>query len=254
MKVAVVGTGAAKLLTKILTRFGVNAVHIFPLRYPNPFKFRKYDIVLGVYIYTAWRSIISAKIAGCRAITYVIGSDAIRYYKGHHVRASIALRLSDIVIYVSPQLRELVGISGPVIPIPIDTQLFKPIKYDGKKRDILYYCPDPNTYRLEWILNYARLHPKETITVLALPQRFIPANPPQNILFLPLVQHDMMPHIYAMHKRLIRMTTHDGMPKMPYEALLCGLEVWWNGKRVTQIPPEMLPENAIPKLLNYITK
>jgi len=31
--------------------------------------------------------------------------------------------------------------------------------------------------------------------------------------------------------------------KMPYEAVLCGLDVVWNGQKVTKVPEEMLMEN-----------
>jgi hypothetical protein len=37
------------------------------------------------------------------------------------------------------------------------------------------------------------------------------------------------------------MTTEDGLPRMVHEALLCGLKVIYNGREITEVPPEREP-------------
>jgi hypothetical protein len=37
------------------------------------------------------------------------------------------------------------------------------------------------------------------------------------------------------------MTTEDGLARMVHEALLCGLKVIYNGKEMTEVPPEIEP-------------
>jgi hypothetical protein len=51
-----------------------------------------------------------------------------------------------------------------------------------------------------------------------------------------------MPAFYKRHRKLIRMTTEDGLPRMLSEALLSGLEVEFNGKTVREIPSERVPK------------
>jgi hypothetical protein len=126
--------------------------------------------------------------------------------------------------------------------------MFQEISCNTDKRDVLYYCPNPEIYRLNWILNYAEEHPDETITILGHSSSI---NLP-NVRVIPGVSYQQMPRLYGMHRRLIRMTTHDGYPKMPYEAILCGLNVVWNGEKVTKVPSEMLMENTIPRIVTLL--
>ena len=60
-------------------------------------------------------------------------------------------------------------------------------------------------------------------------------------MVVPYVERSQMPALYRRHRKLIRMTTEDGLPRMIHEALLCGLEVIFNGDEVTKIPPERDP-------------
>jgi len=118
----------------------------------------------------------------------------------------------------------------------------------GEKRDVLYYCPNPEVYRLDWILEYAMQHSDETVTIIGSPTTVdLP-----NVKVIPYAPYHEMPLLYNMHHRLIRMTTYNGCPKMPYEALLCDLEVIWNGQRIPKVANEMLMENTIPKLISIL--
>jgi len=187
------------------------------------------------------RHIPFIKLLHKKSLVHIIGSDALRYVTTRSPKRylwKLALKTYDEILYVTKELQQLLNLNkGKVIPIPIDTKIFKKIKYKGKKRDILYYCPKPKIYRLDWIIEYAKEHPRETITILGYPYLI---NLP-NIKVIPYWPYEKMPILYSMHQRLIRMTTHDGYPKMPYEA-------------ITQVPPEMLMENTIPKLISILNE
>ncbi|HUO42829.1 MAG TPA: hypothetical protein VMU35_07620, partial [Methylomirabilota bacterium] len=57
---------------------------------------------------------------------------------------------------------------------------------------------------------------------------------------------------YRRHRRLIRMTTEDGLPRMISEALLCGLPVTFNGNEVLAIPKERDPKEFAKSFLRTI--
>jgi hypothetical protein len=63
-----------------------------------------------------------------------------------------------------------------------------------------------------------------------------------NVEVVAFVERSQMPAFYRRHKRLIRMTTEDGLPRMLSEALLCGLSVNFNGKEINTIPNERDPK------------
>jgi hypothetical protein len=111
---------------------------------------------------------------------------------------------------------------------------------------VLYYCPggarNSEIYRLSWIIDYAERHSEEKITIIG--NRSCPAeykiNLP-NVIVVPYVDSREMSAFYRRHKKLIRMTTEDGLPRMLSEALLCGLQVIFNDKEVNEVPAERDP-------------
>jgi len=253
MKILLVGTDNAKIIAQQFQYYRINTNVIPPPEIPNPFLLRKYSIIYGIYLLSLTRTTPLIKLLNKKSLIHIIGSDAYKYAKATESMKkkllTLTLNTCSEILYVTGELKQVMETEkGKIIPIPIDTRMFKKQKHQGEKRDILYYCPDPEIYRLEWILDYAKKHPKETISVLGSPHRIrLP-----NVKVIRFVPYHKMPELYCMHRRLIRMTTHDGYPKMPYEALLCGLEVSWNNQRITKIPAEMLMEKTIPKLVSII--
>lgn len=252
VRILLIGTLNADILAQQLRYYGVDVEVMLPPRFPNPLLFRGFDVIYGIYLMSLTRSAPFVRFLRKKCLVHIIGSDAFSYANTQGVKKKLwnsTLRMCDEILYVTDELKQLVGLGrGKVIPIPIDTRMFKKSKVGAPKRDILYLCPNPEIYRLDWIVKYAKEHPDETITVLGCPCGIdLP-----NVEVIPLVPYRQMPKLYRMHRRLIRMTTHDGYPKMPYEALLCGLEVVWNGQRITKVPAEMLMENTIPKLLSTL--
>lgn len=254
MKVLFVGTGNADVLARQFSYYDVDAHVLTPSKwFLNPFEYKSFDIVYGVYLMDFCSSFPIVKLLRKKCVIHIVGSDAFRYVNVRSGLERIRKKLWDLILdqseevfFVTMELKETMGFKkGQIIPIPIDTKKFKKPEFTGEKRDILYYCPDPRVFRLEWILDYAKKHSNETITIVGYKGT---VNMP-NIETIPSVPYDEMPLLYSRHRRLIRMTTHDGCPKMPYEACLCGLDVVWNDKKITEVPPEMRMENIIPKLI-----
>jgi hypothetical protein len=186
-----------------------------------------------------------------KLVLHVVGSDAKKMSRW----MKRALVLANEVLYVSREIRDEIGLNkGKVIPIPVDTKKFVP-RLSNPKRDVLYYCPNEKIYRLDWVLQYAKNHSDETITLIVgkknRKRAFADPRYP-NVLFVSAIDYENMVNYYHQHRKLIRMTIHDGYPKMPYEALLCGLEVIWNGKKITKVPSEMRMENTRPKLISML--
>lgn len=255
-RVLVVGTSSpnADMVSQVLASHGIRSNWTDRVKRPNPFLMRKFDVVYGIYLQTCSRYIVVAKLLGKKTIIHFVGSDAYWMARERSLwrRAywKIVLWLTDVLLYVSPHLRDLVGREGLTVPFPIATDSFRlaittPVE---ATRDILYYCPggpiNERIYRLNWIVDYARTHLNETITIigsLAHPARY--SIPLPNVEVIPCVELSEMPSIYRKHRKLIRMTTEDGLPRMIHEALLSGLQVIFNGREVRDIPREREPSN-----------
>ena len=252
MKVFLTGNFNAEILARQLSYYGVEAAVDLPPRIFFSSNIRGFDIIYNVCLMRSIGLVLATKFFRKNYVVHFIGSDALEYAqkRGFEKKSlNMVLRLCNEVFYVTEELKRLVGLErGKVIPIPVDTKMFKETQYRGEKRDVLYYCPNPEVYRSDWIAKYAVEHPDETITILGSPN----LSDLPNVRVISHMPYDQMPELYQMHHRLIRMTTHDGLPKMPYEALFCGLEVVWNGQRVTAVPKDMLMESTIPRLISIL--
>jgi hypothetical protein len=262
-RILVVGTGTnPNTVAKALISKGESADWTDKVSVPSIFLLRRFEVVYGIYLQTCSRYILAAKFLGKKTIIHFVGSDAYWYTreKSRLRRAywRIVLRFCDAVVYVSPHLRNLVGKSGVVIPLPIATFNFKDERpLVSADRDILYYCPsgpaNEKIYRLDWIIDYARSHPEEQITIVGSPSH--PARYSialKNVEIVPYVESSQMPSLYRKHKKLIRMTTEDGLPVMVHEALLCGLQVIFNGQEVREIPKEREPAEFAAAVLKVL--
>jgi len=265
LKILVVGAGSpnADMVAEVLRSASVETEWTAKVKYPSLRRIIQVDVVYGIYLQTCSRYILLAKLLGRKTILHFVGSDAYRFAreKGWHKQIywRTVLWASDLIFYVSPHLRELVRRPGIVLPFPIAMESFKAAALRGvtPDRDILYFCPggekNERLYRLDWILEYARAHPDEKITIIG--NQTYPANYPPNlpnVSVIPYVPQSEMPDLYVRHKKLVRMTTEDGLPRMMHEALLCGLKVIYNGEEITQIPPERDPSKFAEKVIEGI--
>jgi len=247
MRVLLIGSLNARTLGNMMDYCGIDVTLLNEVpRIRNTLQkivsrfYQRYDVLVFVGVSFRARAsiqLIVLALIGSKIVFYIVGSDAYRIHDNNRSKILLSLlsKLGCRILYVSSHLKKLVALDGEVIPIPVDTKMFRPIEGLERCMDILYYCPTPIIYKREWIEDYRRSHPEETVTILdgKLP-------------------YEEMPIIYNQHRKLIRMTTHDGFPKMPYEALLCGCEVWYNGEKVTEIPLEMRMEYTLPRFLNFI--
>jgi hypothetical protein len=253
-KVLVVGAGSpnADMVAEVLRLAGINAEWTAEVKRPSVLRILAVDVVYGIYLQTCSRYILAAKFLGKKTIVHFVGSDA---YWANRERSlwrrrywRFVLDRCDLVFYVSPHLEALVGRKGVVLPFPISTDAFRNAKQADSTpdRDVLYYCPsgeaNEKIYRLAWIVDYARQHPNEKITIIgnsSHPANYELALP--NVEIIPYVERSQMPALYRRHRTLVRMTTEDGLARMVHEALLAGLKVVYNGKEMTDVPPEREP-------------
>ncbi len=240
-----------EVVVEALRRRGFQVEYVEDVRIPDPLKLRRADVVYGAHLQTVGRYIAAAEVLQKRTVIHFVGSDAYRYREEKGIRKllwRIIVHRCDLVFYTSAHLMELVGKRGVALPFPINVDQFKKARVTWRPdRDVLYYCPGDESslriYRLDWILEYARKHPEETITIVG-----NPASPADhkidlpNVEVIPFVPQEEMAKLYARHRRLIRMTSQDGLPRMVDEALLCGLEVIFNGRKITERVPERDPE------------
>jgi hypothetical protein len=270
LRLLVVGAGSpnADFVARVLCENGFDADWTDKLRFPNPLTLRRFDVIYGIYLQSCSRQVIVAKLLRKKTIIHFVGSDAYWYARERSVwrRAywKIALYATDLVLYVSPHLIQFVKRPGTVLPFPIKADEFKSpkIRRIMPERDVLYYCPsgeaNEKIYRLAWLFDYARSHPDEKITIIgnkSHPAKYRMSLP--NVKVIPSVQQTDMPVLYRKHKRLIRMTLEDGLPRMIHEAVLSGIEVVYNGEGVKEIPEERNPKKfaqAFSKALKTICK
>jgi len=257
LKILVVGAGSpnADMVAEVLNAGGFQAAWTDKIRCPNPFRIKRFDLVYGIYLQSCSRYIIAGKLLGKKTLIHFVGSDAYWMAREQSILRRfywrIVLRLTDIVLYVSPHLQKMVHREGSVLPFPIATSEFQSSQAGAlPDRDVLYYCPggerNAEIYRISWIIDYARQHPNEQITILGNvthPAHYQIDLP--NAQVVPYVTRAEMPAFYKRHRKLIRMTTEDGLPRMLSEALLSGLEVEFNGQKVKDIPPERVPQEFV---------
>ncbi len=219
----------------------------------RPPNLKAYDRILltGCFRGRVLKALLS-RVPPDKTTLYFVGTDAhtitqgllsrahrkiINHYAGHGAS----------FLYVSEELKELAGYPGEVLPIPVNTALFKERPEVNRSIDVLYYLGNGSSvYRPDWIKTYTARNPGKKITLCGLNGAESPLGP---VVTKPLKE---MPELYNRHKQLIRMTSHDGAPKMIYEALLCGCKVTYNGEQVTEIPDKMRMEVTAPRLIEVL--
>lgn len=195
--------------------------------YIKPFT-RGYDLILNFGSHPL-RQFYLWSCSG-KKIIRLCGSDWYRAYFGKKIHRLLLRILGFNICYASQQIKEEAGLPGPVLLAPVNTDLFYP-RDVSRDLDSCYYAliggKYENTYLLETMPEGATL---------------IDGSIPQ----------EQLPELLSRHKKYIRNSLYDANPKLPYEALLCGCQVFVNGEELQDIPAEMLPEVALPKWIDFI--
>ncbi len=212
-----------------------------------------FDVLRRDYFYLTYATTLRAFLKygrGKHIICHVVGSDALELRKSlPDLRSLLRDRPNISFLYVAENLRDELGLEGTIAPIPVKDSLFSPQGEQLLGRDTLFYCPDPWLYRADRIQSYIESHANEEITILGAPMGLFNQ---ANVKILEKVPSASMPALYRGHKRLIRWTRHDGMPKMIFEALLCGCEVYWNDTQVTEVPSSMRWQEGAHAIANRV--
>ena len=238
-----------EVVVDALRNKGFHVNYVEDVRIPKLSKIAPADVVYGAFLQTCSRYVAAAQVLHKKTMIHFVGSDAYRYAREKGLRKLYWMTLvhaCDRVFYVSEHLTTFVGRQGTILPFPIRVSLFEKAGHASRERDVLYYCPsgaeNERIYRLDWILAYAKAHPDEKITILG--NETHPAEyrlDLRNVEVIPFVRYEQIVDVYNRHKRLVRMTTEDGLPRMVDEAILSGLQVIFNDKRIQEVPPERDP-------------
>ena len=174
-------------------------------------------------IIATWWKDNRAKLAlppGVPVVHWWVGSDA------HHTTPhSRDVRHNWVV---SPWLARLLakraGVAARVIPL---TPALEPrLLPRSKERRVLAYCPQHREHKYCWdeLVEIARTCPDLEFRIL----RRSGTPPAKNMAFLPSIDYEDMPAVYAGTRLLLRLTPSDGSSLSVMEALGFGRHAVWN--------------------------
>ncbi len=227
--VGYVGVGYKDLMNE-LTKRGINTVQLPICHFPRQ-NIRKIDLLHGFFFHSSWPWFIKAKLLRKKTVCYWIGSDTLLATK-NYIR-KIQLRFVNLFIdrhvVVSGRLKEElqdVGIKSEVLEFGPKVKI-ENIEYP-EKFSVLAYCVKDaeELYGLDKVLHLANRFPgiEFYIVGMDLPDsekyEILP-----NVTYCGYVDMDT---IWPKITLLIRMTLHDGYPRMIVEALAKGRYVIHN--------------------------
>lgn len=178
----------------------------------------------------------------------------------HYVRDPYPelLEKCDLILYCDPKMQQITGKPGLHWHTPMSFN-YNPARDDPFRpkatRDTLIYCPSPEIYRLDKVLEYVDGHPQEKITVLGSCYPVMIMEPRPNVVAIPRMPNNSMPHLLADHKKMLiwlKWITEPPAARLGCEALSMGLKVFCNDEPVTEIPDYMRIEEAVPRLIKIL--
>jgi len=234
LRVCIVGDFSERSASYVSARqlevFGVDVVRVMPgtplveaLR-----QVRHADVVYGVARGFSWRFFASVKVLAKPVINHWIGTDVLRAISSSawRLQARLTNFFVDNQLIVAPHLATELGSIGlqtglvPIVPHLSSTNLRVS---NPDIVSVLAYLPDsrPDFYGANIIYDLTREFPQISFYVVAGTSDVQPQL--ANIKYLGFVQN--MDEIYEKAPVLIRITQHDGLPKMVLEALVRGNQV-----------------------------
>lgn len=188
------------------------------------------DVVLksfGAYSAGYFRLFVTAKMVGKRIALFWIGTDVLHAGSSHRRWAARIQRLVDLNLTVTPELRDellTLGIPAHVVPIVSDLSSIE-VQPLPEGQTVLSYLPpaEHRFYGSELVRDLARKLPDTQFVVVG---GWHDPAPPANVKCLGFVRD--MAAVYRRCSVLVRLTPHDGLPKMLLEALAYGRNVVWS--------------------------
>lgn len=233
---------AAGLATSLEKGFAGAGMHFVSLagatREEYPRLLRSCDVVqVTAWTTSRWWALpaVKARCLGKPVIRYWVGTDVwnVQRSRGQRVRAQLADRAVCLNLTKWTNLqRELraVGITGEVCPAPHRDVLADPVTELPPRLTILAYLSIRpwkwDLYGGDVILRLAREHPQWRFLIVNHTGEGLPEM--ENVEFLGRVPHEEMDGVYRRASALVRITQHDGLPRMILEALGRGLHAVWN--------------------------
>ena len=224
IKVAIAGSDNASRAAAMLRKYAPPDMTITHIETLKPFT-HDYDLIIN-FSTRPGRIAVLLTCTGVK-VARVCGSDWHRSILGKELHRAM-LWLSGLnIMYASEALKNDVWLKGEVHVNPVNENHFYP-RGMPRDKEVCYY------------VNRGRLTYQPELM------------PDGATLIDGTVPYEDMPDLLSSHKRYIRHTTHDASPKLPYEALLCGCEVWVNGEKLLIVPEYMLTSYQGPRWIKYI--
>jgi len=176
-----------------------------------------------------------ARLAGKPVVRYWVGSDVLEMlrFRAERLRArAVDTFISANVAVWSNLQRELkdMGIRSRVLRAPHPPAMAEPVRKLPRPFTVMAYLSNQpqkwDLYGGEIIFRLARQYPQWRFLIVRHFGRGLPALP--NVSCLGDVPPAEMDAVYRQASVLVRMTLHDGLPRMILEALGRGLHVVWN--------------------------
>lgn len=207
--------------------------NILPFFIDNILKIRKADIIHVIGCFYSPKEVLMlllAKILQKKIICHWIGSDVLRIFTERlgigRIRGEISKKFTNFHLAVSDNLiKELqqFGIYASKLPIVKNLEEYKPSPLSSKFA-VLAYIPKNRPYFYGWgiIKKLAREFPEIKFLIVG-GKREKRSSKLTNVEFLGWITNTR--EIYNKSNVLIRITEHDGLPKMVLEALALGRQV-----------------------------
>ena len=176
-----------------------------------------------------------ARMLGKPVVRYWVGSDVLQMlrFRGERVRARAADAIINANVAVWHNLRKELkgmGIRSRVLLRPHPPAMAQPVRRLPRPFTVMAYLSNqPHKWDLyggSFVMRLAKDHPQWRFLIVRHFGRGLPELP--NLSCLGDVPPAEMDAVYRRACVLVRMTLHDGLPRMILEALGRGLHVVWN--------------------------
>ena len=231
LKISLVGAHTESL-HEALKKRGYNTQLLPTTHFPKSKLIKDSDIVLGAYFQSAWPWFVKAKLRRKKTICHWVGSDSVLADQNwkRKLQTKIFSRFIDLHVAVSTRIRDELDEKGIKSTVLFHGSDIEPEKIPlPKKMGVLVYFIEgrEQLYGVERIIEISKKLPEIDFYFVGhfKPERFKENYPQTNLKFLGFVNMD---EIWKKISVIVRMTQHDGFPKVIVEAYSKGRYVIHN--------------------------